>query len=68
MQPFHELMAQPAPHGSYLRRSVKEHFPCWWTDVSANLAQNGYNLPEMNEYDRIKHMPKSNTKFNNLMF
>jgi hypothetical protein len=31
---FHELMSQPAPHGSYLRRSIKEHFPVWWNDVS----------------------------------
>ena len=60
-------MAQPAPHGSYLRRSVKEHFPIWWHDTSANLALNGYNLPEMNEYDRMIHYPKSHTKFNPMM-
>ena len=58
---FHEIMAQPAPHGSYLRRTVKEHFPVWWHDVSATLAHNGYNLPEMNEYDRAKWMQKSHT-------
>ena len=49
---FHELMAQPAPHGSYLRRSVKEHFPVWWNNVSADLHKNGHSLPEMNEYDK----------------
>ena len=27
---FHEIMSQPAPHGSYLRRTIKEHFPVWW--------------------------------------
>ena len=27
---FHEIVSQPAPHGSYLRRSLKEHFPVWW--------------------------------------
>ena len=36
-QSFHDLMCQPAPHGSYLRRSIKEHFPVWWNSVSANL-------------------------------
>ena len=65
---FNELMAQPAPHGSYLRRSIKEHFPVWWHDTSATLAKNGYNLPEMNEYDKIKHMPKSHTQFNPMKF
>ena len=63
---FTEVMAQPAPHGSYLRRSLKEHFPVWWRDISATLAENGYNLPEMNEYDRIRFMPKSHTQFNDM--
>ena len=27
-KPFHEIMAQPAPHGSYLRRTVKVN-PKW---------------------------------------
>ncbi len=49
---FHDLMAQPAPHGSYLRKSVKEHFPVWWNHVSADLHSAGYTLPEMNEYDK----------------
>ena len=63
---FHELMAQPAPHGSYLRKSLKEHFPVWFHSTSMTLAKNGYNLPEMNEYDKIKFMPKSHTKFNSM--
>lgn len=42
---FHEIMSQPAPHGSYLRRSLKEHFPVWWNDVSNQLSVNGYSLP-----------------------
>ena len=49
---FHEIMSQPAPHGSYLRRTLKEHFPVWWHETSAQLHANGYSLPEMNEYDR----------------
>ena len=44
-RPFHEIMAQPAPHGSYLRRSVREHFPVWWMQTSAQLHLNGYSLP-----------------------
>ena len=65
-KPFTELMVQPAPHGSYLRRSIKEHFPVWWKDISAQLHKGGHNLPEMNEYDRIRFMPKSATKFNDM--
>ena len=65
-QTFHELMAQPSPHGSYLRRTVKEHFPVWWHTTSAQLASNGYNFPEMNEYDKIKFMPKSHTSFDTM--
>jgi len=49
---FHDLVSQPAPHGSYLRKSMREHFPVWWSQVSANLHANGYSLPEMNEYDK----------------
>lgn len=49
---FHEVMAQPAPHGSYLRRTLKEHFPVWWYDVSKQLHENGYSLPEMHQYDK----------------
>lgn len=60
---FHELMSQPAPHGSYLRRSVREHFPIWWHAVSAELYQSGVNLPEMNEYDKATEMPTSHTHF-----
>jgi hypothetical protein len=33
-KPFHEIMSQPAPHGSYLRRTLKEHFPVWWYDTT----------------------------------
>ena len=31
---FHEIVSQPAPHGSYLRRSLKEHFPVWWYETT----------------------------------
>ena len=49
---FTDLMAQPAPHGSYLRRTLKENFPVWWNTISADLHSAGHNLPEMNEYDK----------------
>jgi len=62
---FHDLMAQPAPHGSYLRRTVKEHFPVWWNSVSSNLHSNGYSLPEMNEYDKSTMIQNNHTAFNN---
>ena len=65
---FHEIMTQPAPHGSYLRRSLKEHFPVWWEQTSAQMHANGYSLPEMNEYDRATKMPKSHTRFDNQRF
>ena len=61
---FHEIVSQPAPHGSYLRRSLKEHFPVWWHDTSAQLHANGYSLPEMYEYDRSTAMPKNHAAFN----
>ena len=61
---FHELMVQPAPHGSYLRRSLKEHFPVWWYATSDHLHAHGYSLPEMYHYGRQTAMPKSHTQFN----
>lgn len=63
-QPYHDLMAQPAPHGSYLRRTVREHFPYQWRMNSAQLYRAGINVPEMNEYDKSTEMPKSSTIFN----
>ena len=60
---FTNIMAQPAPHGSYLRKTVKEHFPVWWNNVSADLHLSGHNLPEMNEYDKSIHIQNDHTKF-----
>lgn len=60
---FHELMSQPAPHGSYLRKTMSSHFPVWWNVVSGNLHKHGYSLPEMNEYDKATAMRKSSTMF-----
>ena len=60
---FHDLVSQPAPHGSYVRKSIKEHFPVWWHKVSADLHKSGYSLPEMNEYDRATEIQKSHTQF-----
>ena len=60
---FHDLMAQPAPHGSYIRRVVKEHFPVWWNNVSAQLHKNGHSLPEMNEYDKSIHIQNAHNRF-----
>lgn len=62
---FHEIVSQPAPHGSYMRATIKEHFPVWWATVSADLHKSGYSLPEMNEYDKSTTMQKSNTIFDN---
>ena len=61
---FHEIVSQPAPHGSYLRRTLKEHFPVWWYNASNQLNENGYSLPEMHSYDKATQMPKSATQFN----
>ena len=61
---FHEIVAQPAPHGTYLRRSLREHSPVWWSHTSAQLYLNGFSLPEMNEYDKATQLPKDHTKFN----
>lgn len=62
-QTFHELVSQPAPHGSYLRSSLREHFPVWWAKVSSDLHESGYSLPEMNEYDKSTDIQKSHTQF-----
>ena len=61
-------MSQPAPHGSYIRRSLKEHFPVWWHDISQDLHDKGLNLPEMHQYDKAINMPKSHTTFNSQKF
>ena len=34
---FHEIVSQPAPHGTYVRTLIKEHFPVWWYHVSKKL-------------------------------
>merc|ERR1711935_123299 len=60
---FHELVSQPAPHVSFLRRTVREHFPVWWAQVSADLHADGYSLPEMNEYDTSTTIQRSHTQF-----
>ena len=62
-QAFHDLVSQPAPHGSYLRRTLREHFPVWWSSVSSSLHTSGYSLPEMNEYDKATTIQKSHTQF-----
>lgn len=60
---FHELVSQPAPHGSYVRKTIKEHFPVWWAQVSGDLHKAGYSLPEMNEYDKSTTIQYSHTQF-----
>jgi len=59
---FHDLASQPAPLGSYLRRTLREHFPVWWSSVSA-LHANEYSLPEMNECDKGTIIQKPHTGF-----
>ena len=44
---------------------MKEHFPVWWHDVSAQMHENGISLPEMNEYDKSTTIQNTHTKFNN---
>ena len=61
-------MSQPAPHGSYLRRTLKEHFPVWWYEVSNQLEENGYSLPEMAQYDKQTTMPNTHLKFDNSFY
>lgn len=65
---FHELMSQPAPHGSYLRRTLKEHFPVWWYETSMQLEENGYSLPEMPQYDKQTTMPNTHLKFDSTFY
>jgi len=65
---FHEVMAQPAPHGSYLRKTIKEHFPVWWNQVSKQLHENGHSLPEMNEYDKQTLIPRTHTAFDTSLY
>ena len=62
---FHEIITQPAPHGSYVRKSLREHFPVWWHNCSETLYKQGYNLPEMNEYDKQTKIERSSTAFDN---
>ena len=64
---FHDIVSQPAPHGSYMRKTLKEHFPVWWNEVSKDLHQAGYSLPEMNEYDKSTVIQKSHTVFDNMV-
>ena len=65
---FNDVMCQPSPHGSYLRRSIREHFPAWWYTVSQNLHNEGFNFPEMNEYDKQEMIQKSHTSFNDKLY
>ena len=66
-QIFHEILTQPNPHGSYIRKLIKYHFPRWWSELSGNLHENGYNLVEMNEYDKQIKMPELDNKFDSAM-
>ena len=60
---WNDIMTQPAPHGTYVRKSVKEHFPVWWNNISADLHTSGHSLPEMNEYDKSTMIQNDHTKF-----
>lgn len=62
-QAFTEIVCQPAPHGTYVRTVIKEHFPVWWYNVSKQMHAQGLSLPEMNEYDRQTEIPRTHTKF-----
>ena len=56
-------MVQPNPHGSYVRKSIRHHFPNWWKDVSKTLEENGVNVMEMDSYDEKTDMPEITGKF-----
>jgi len=60
---FHDLVAQPNPHGSYFRKVLRYHFPALWDETSKTLYENGYNIIEMNEYDDKIDMPQISHKF-----
>ena len=60
---FHNLVAHPNPHGSYLRKVLRYHFPVLWEETSRTLYENGYNLIEMNEYDDKVDFPQISNKF-----
>lgn len=39
-----------------------------WNDVSAELHENGYSLPEMSQYDKRVELPKTHTRFDNTFY
>ena len=61
-------MAQPNPHGSYMRKLVRYHFPAMWDDISETLYENGLNVIEMNEYDKKTTMPEISHKFDKKLY
>ena len=65
---FHEIIWQPNPHGSYVRKVIRYHFPKWWSQISETLHENGYNLKEMNEYDKQIEMPSIEDRFDTTKF
>ena len=67
-QYFHEIMAQPNPHGSYIRKVIRYHFPRLWNQTSHTLYENGYNLIEMNEYDSQTRMPELDDEFDTSLY
>ena len=56
-------MVQPNPHGSYVRKSIRHHFPNWWRDVNKTLEENGVNVMEMDSFDEKTDMPEITGKF-----
>ena len=65
---FHEIMAQPNPHGTYIRKVIRYHFPRLWNQTSQTLYENGYNLIEMNQYDSQTKMPELDEKFDAALY
>ena len=46
-----------------MRKTLREHFPVWWHDLSKTLDSQGYSLPEMNEYDKQTKIQRNHTAF-----
>ena len=47
---------------------MRYHFPRNWEMNSKILADNGYNLVEMNEYDKQTQMPRIGHKFDKNLY
>ena len=47
---YTDVIADSGPDGSYVRETLRVKKPGLWQKVSAQLHENRFNYPEMNEY------------------